>query len=154
MRVATRSRLFTAALENTLQERGINQVELHRRTGIAVSRINNYLKGKYRTIKPAHAGAMAEAFGGRAAGAMLIEAYLFDLIPEACRGLIEIRHPDLKAGKRWAVPTKGLPREFASQFEDLYRLCASSAKVRLRTAEWIAIMREACAQVSLPAPSR
>lgn len=141
----TRSKLFTAALENLMQERGVNQVELSRRTGIAISRINNYLYGKYRTVKPGHAGALAEALGGGAAGAVLTEAYLFDLLPDSCRGLIEIRYPGQRAGERWAVPTKGLNREFAGQFADLYVLCASSAKIRQRTAEWIALMREATA---------
>jgi transcriptional regulator with XRE-family HTH domain len=125
-----------------MQERGVNQVELSRRTGIAVSRVNNYLKGHYRTVKPAHVGAIAEALGGGAAGGVLIEAYLFDLLPDSCRGLIEVRYPGLKTGERWAVPTKGLSRAFAGQFEDLYRLCASDAKVRDRTAEWIQLMRE------------
>jgi transcriptional regulator with XRE-family HTH domain len=143
MATPARSKLFTAALENLMQERGINQVELSRRTGIAVSRVNNYLKGHYRTIRPSHAGALAEALGGGAAGGVLTEAYLFDLIPEGCRGVIEIRHPGTKAGRGWAVPSKGLSQEFAGKFVDLYRLCASSAKVRQRTAEWIRIMREA-----------
>jgi transcriptional regulator with XRE-family HTH domain len=142
MSTPARPKLFTAALESLMQERGVNQVELSRRTGIAISRINNYLYGKYRTIKPVHAGVIAEALGGGAAGAALIEAYLYDLLPDSCRGLIEIKYPGMRTGERWAVPSKGLSREFAGQFADLYRLCASSAKVRQRTAEWIALMRE------------
>ena len=39
----SRSKLFTAALENAMEAAGVNQVELARRTGIAISRINNYL---------------------------------------------------------------------------------------------------------------
>jgi transcriptional regulator with XRE-family HTH domain len=142
MSTPARPKLFTAALENLMQTSGVNQVELAQRTGIAISRINNYLKGHYRTIKPPHVGAIAEALGGGAAGGVLVEAYLFDLLPDSCRGLIEVRWPGMKTGERWAVPTKGLSRAFAGQLEDLYRLCASSAKVRQRTAEWIALMRE------------
>lgn len=43
---------------------------------------------------------------------------------------------------RWRVPSKGLPEKFAAEFADLYKLTVSNAKVRQRTAEWIAIMRE------------
>jgi hypothetical protein len=62
-------KLFTAALESSMQEHGVNQVELSQRTGIAVSRVNNYLYGHYRSIKPKHAGALADAFGGTAGAA-------------------------------------------------------------------------------------
>lgn len=141
MSTPARPKLFTAALENAMETSGVNQVELARRTGIAISRINNYLYGKYRTIKPRHAGALAEAFGGTA-GSVLVEAYLYDLLPPECRSLIEIRFPGRKTGKGWAVEVKGLDREFAGQWEEFYRLCASSATVRERTAEWIALMRE------------
>jgi Helix-turn-helix len=141
MPTPSRPKLFTAALANAMQEHGVNQVELSRRTGIAVSRINNYVYGHYRSIKPRHVGALTAAFGGTA-GAVLVEAYLYDLLPPECRGLIEVRYPGQKTGKAWTVPVKGLDREFAGQWEDFYRLCASSATVRERTAEWIALMRE------------
>jgi transcriptional regulator with XRE-family HTH domain len=51
-----RSKLFSAALDSIMQERGVNQVQLAQRAGLAVSRLNNYLQGKYRTITPAHLG--------------------------------------------------------------------------------------------------
>lgn len=120
----------------------MNQVELGRRTGIAVSRINNYLKGKFRTIRPAHIEAIVEASGGARAAGVLIEAYLFDLLPETCRGLIEIKYPGLPTGGKWTPPSKGLSRDFAEQVRDLYRLCVTSVKVRERTEGWINIMRE------------
>ena len=142
MSVAVRTKLFSAALDNLMQERGVNQVELSRRTGIAVSRINNYLKGKFRTVKPAHVEAMVEALGGGKAAGLLIETYLFDLLPENCRGLIEIKYPGMPTGGRWTPPAKGLSRDFAGQFRDLYRLCVTSVKVRERTEGWIGIMRE------------
>lgn len=123
-----------------MEAAGVNQVELARRTGIAISRINNYLYGSYRTIKPKHAGALAEAFGKD--GAALVEAYLYDLLPAECRGLVEVKYPGQKTGKGWAVEVKGLDKEFAGQWEEFYRLCASSATVRHRTTEWIALMRE------------
>jgi transcriptional regulator with XRE-family HTH domain len=138
----TRSKLFSAALENLMQERGVNQVELSRRTGIAVSRVNNYLRGKYRTIKPPHVGAIVEALGGAKASGVLAEAYLFDLLPESCCGLVEVKYPGMPTSGKWAPPSKGLSRDFAEQLQDLYRLCVSSVKVRQRTKSWIEILRE------------
>ena len=142
MSASVRTKFFSAVLENLMQERGVNQVELGRRTGIAVSRINNYVKGKYRAIRPAHAGAIAKALGGAKTGGALVEAYLFDLLPESCRGLIAIKHPGAPAGGRWSLPAKGLSRDFAAEFGELYKLCVSSVEVRQRTGLWIEVMRE------------
>lgn len=142
MSVAVRTKLFSGALDNLMQERGANQVELSRRTGIAISRINNYLKGKFRTVKPAHVEALVEALGGTKAAGALIEAYLFDLLPENCRGLVEVKYPGMPTGGRWTPPAKGLSRDFAGQLRDLYRLCVTSVKVRERTEAWIKIIRE------------
>jgi len=142
MSTLIRSKLFSAVLESLLQERGVNQVELSRRTGIAVSRINNYLRGNYRTVKPAHAGAIIEALGGVKISGALVEAYLFDLLPIKCRGLVEIKYAGMPTSGKWTLPTKGLNRNFAGQFEELYKLCVSSVKVRQRTKEWIEVMRE------------
>jgi transcriptional regulator with XRE-family HTH domain len=141
--MTTRPKLFPAALASAMQERGVNQVLLSERSGIAVSRVNNYLQGKYRTIKPAHLEAISAALGGTPAdNAALIQAYLFDLLPEECRGLVEIRVPGAKETGRWSVPSKGLPKWFAAALRELYVLCASNATVRQRTAEWVKMMRE------------
>jgi transcriptional regulator with XRE-family HTH domain len=118
-------------------------VELSERSGIAVSRVNNYLKGKYRTIRPGHVAAIAEALGGKPVDtAALVQGYLFDLLPEDCRGLVEIRVAGAKETGKWEVPSKGLPKAFASDLQDLYRLCVAHPRVRQRTAEWITIMGE------------
>lgn len=139
----TRPHLFSAALASQMQERGINQVQLHDQTGIAVSRVNNYLHGIYRTIKPAHVAAICKALGATPADeAAMIQAYLFDLLPEGCRGLVDIRVPGARETGKWQFPSKGLPKDFAAALQDLYVLCASNAKVRQRTGEWIALMRE------------
>jgi transcriptional regulator with XRE-family HTH domain len=140
MPTPARPKLFTAALANLMQEHGVNQVELGERTGIAVSRVNTYLYGNYRTIKPAHVAAMAAAFGGTS-GSALVEAHLYDSISPKCRDLIEIKYPGQKTGK-WVIPVAGLPQEFAGRWEDFYRLCASSASVRERTSEWLRLMQE------------
>jgi hypothetical protein len=70
----------------------------------------------------------------------LVQAYLFDLLPDTCRGLVDIRMPVTHESKKWEVPSKGLPKDFAAAFQDLYVMCASDAKVRQRTSEWIALM--------------
>lgn len=141
--MAQRTKLFSTALSSAMQECGLNQVQLSRQTGIAVSRINNYLKGRYRTINPAHAAAIHGALEGSATGrAALCHAYLFDLLPENCRGLVEIRVAGAKDTGRWQVPSKGVPKDFAAALQELYVLCVSDVKVRERTAEWIGIMRE------------
>jgi hypothetical protein len=125
-----------------MQTHGLNQVQLAAATGIAISRVNNYLQGHYRSIKPVHVGAIAGAIGGGAAGAVLVEAYLYDLLPPGCRGLVEVKYPGQKSGKGWAVQVTGLPKDFANQWQAFYKLCAADAKVRERTSEWLALMRE------------
>jgi DNA-binding Xre family transcriptional regulator len=138
-----RSKLFSTALDSVMQERGVNQVRLSERSEIVISRLNNYLQGKYRTVKPAHLAAISATLGGTPAdNAALVQAYLFDLLPENCRGLVEIRAPGVRETGKWEVPSKGLPRDFAAAFKNLYLLCVSDVKVRQRTAEWIALMRE------------
>lgn len=137
------SKLFSAALACLMQERGLNQVRLAGLAGLAVSRLNNYLHANYCTIKPAHLAAISAALGGTPAdNAALVQAYLFDLLPENCRGLVEVRVPGANRAGKWKVPSKGLPTDFAAALRDLYVLCVSRAKVRERTAEWIKLMRE------------
>jgi hypothetical protein len=105
--------------------------------------LNNYVHGNYRTIKPAHLAAICNAVSSTATDtAALVEAYLFDLLPESCRGLIEIRVPGAVNTGKWDVPTKGLPANFAAALRDLYVLCVANPKARERTAEWVEIMRE------------
>jgi hypothetical protein len=144
MTAAARPKIFPAVLASLMQEIDVNQVELSRSTTIAVSRVNNYLQGKYRTVKPAHLGAIVEALGGAKTGGLLVEAYLFDLLPVCFRGLVEIKYPGMLKGGKWTPPSKGLGPEFASQFADLYKLCVTSVNVRQRTQGWIEVMREVC----------
>jgi hypothetical protein len=50
--------------------------------GIAVSRVNNYLHGKYRTIRPDHLGLLVGAAARTPAERLeLVRAYLTDLLP-------------------------------------------------------------------------
>lgn len=142
MPTPTRPKLLPAALASAMQDRGVNQVQLSQRSGIAVSRVNNYLQGKYRTIKPAHLEAISSGLGGTPAdNATLIQAYLYDLLPDDCRGLVDVRVLGAKETGRWEVPSKDLSKAFAGALRDLYVLCVSNVKVRQRTADWIEIMR-------------
>jgi hypothetical protein len=75
--------------------------------------------------------------------ASLIQAYAYDLLPDGCRGMVDIRVAGAREPAKWEVPTKDLPEKFATEFADLYKLTVSSAKVRQRTAEWVQLMREA-----------
>lgn len=138
-----RPHLFPAALASVMQARGVNQAKLHKLTGIAVSRINNYLRGNYRTITLSHIAAIAKRLCETPADkAALMQTYLFDLLPDGCRGLVDIRVPGDTGGVKWKVPSKGLPEEFAGAFQELYVLCASNVKIRRLTAQWAEIMRE------------
>ena len=137
-----RPHLLPAALDAVMQNRRVNQVQLSRLTGIAVSRVNNYLKGHYRTIRPAHLAAICGALGTPAETAALSQAYLYDLLPPSCRGLVDIRVSGSRETGWWEVPTKGLPPDFAARFRELYSLCVAHPKVLRRTSEWVALMRE------------
>jgi DNA-binding Xre family transcriptional regulator len=138
-----RRHLFPAALDSVMQSRGINQVTLSAKAGLAVSRVNNYLQGNYRTITPAHLAAICKALGSTPAdSAALIQAYAYDLLPEKLRGMVDIRVLGAREAGKWEVPSKGLPPAFAAEFVDLYKLTVSNSKVRQRTAEWIQLMRE------------
>jgi len=55
---------------------------------------------------------------------------------------VEFRVAGARESGKWAVPSKGLPTDFAAALQNLYVLCVSSVKVRQRTAEWVEIMRE------------
>jgi transcriptional regulator with XRE-family HTH domain len=77
-----RTQFFAAALTTLMERNGINQVQLSAATGIAVSRINNYLHGRYRTIRPDHLGLLAKAAARTSAERLgLARAYLMDLLP-------------------------------------------------------------------------
>jgi transcriptional regulator with XRE-family HTH domain len=92
-----------------MQDRGISQVQLSQRSGIAVSRLNAYVHGNYSTLKPAHLAAISAALDGTPAdNAALVEAYLFDLLPDGCRGLVDIRVPGARQAGKWEVPSEGV----------------------------------------------
>lgn len=63
-------------------------------------------------------------------------------LPESVHGMVDISVAGAREHGHWEVPSTGLPKDFADAFRDLYMLSVSSATIRQRTAEWIAIMRE------------
>jgi DNA-binding Xre family transcriptional regulator len=140
-------KLFPGFLDAVMQKHGVNQVTLSRKTGIAVSRINNYLQAKYRTIKPAHIQAICEAVTDESGErAELVKIYLLDMMPEELKSFIEIKALNSpKDHESWFLQKNRLPKDFAGEFEALYKLCVSMQKVRTRTSEWIQIMREIAA---------
>src|SRR5947209_19138627 len=85
-------KFFPGLLDAVMQKRDVNQVELAQKTGIAVSRINNYLQAKYRTIKPAHIAAICESVTDNPAErAELVKIYLLDMLPDTLTGMVEIK---------------------------------------------------------------
>ena len=123
-----------------MERNGFNQVELSAATGIAVSRINNYLQGKYRTIRPDHLGLMAKAVGRTAVErGELACAYVQDLLPEELHEAIRLEVADAGARpSKPAPPEKGLlPATAVAALSELQALSVRSAKARLRM-QWFA----------------
>jgi transcriptional regulator with XRE-family HTH domain len=130
---------FFASLLATLMERNhINQVQTSATSGIAVSRVNNYLQGKYRTIRPDHLSALAKAAGRTATErGELVRAYIQDLVPEDLHGLVSLQlvGEGAKPAKRQPLPAsdKGiLPMTAVAALTDLKNLSVRSAKARAR----------------------
>src|SRR5271165_259811 len=137
---ARRTQFFSATFALMLERNKISQVELAAATGIVVSRINNYLHGKYRTIRPDHVGALAAAAGKTSAErSELVRAYLLDLLPETFHGAVRIESVGgkSKAARQPVEEPNLLPKVTKAALADLQRLGARSAKARDRT-EWFA----------------
>jgi len=75
-------------------------------TGIAVSRVNNYLHGKYRTIRPDHLGVLAKGVARTPTVRLeLVRAYLLDLLQEDMQAEVRI----WAAGRAGRIVGKELP---------------------------------------------
>ncbi len=144
----SRTQYFSGALLLFMEKNQINQVQMSAATGIAVSRINNYLHGKYRTIRPDHLEALTKSASRTdAERGELIRTYLLDLLPEGLQG--EIRIEGVRDGGR--VPVRNaaklgkplLPATTAAALNELQNLGARSAKARSRLEEFAEILREA-----------
>jgi transcriptional regulator with XRE-family HTH domain len=141
-----RTQFFSTALQVLMERNGINQVELSAATGIAVSRVNNYLHGKYRTIRPDHLGLLAGAAARTPAERLeLVRAYLLDLLPADLQAEVAIGAAGgagRASGK--ARSEKGLlPGSTSAALARLEALGARSAKARARIHWFAEILQEA-----------
>lgn len=133
---------FPGALALAMEHAKILQIEVARQTGIAVSRINNYLQGKYRTIRPDHIDKIIGVVAiNKSERARLAEAYVMDLLPDVAKGLVSIKADASDMGS-WYLQRNRLPGAFATEFEDLYRLCVDHPTVRVRTSVWIELVKD------------
>jgi transcriptional regulator with XRE-family HTH domain len=144
-----RTQYFSNTLLLLMERNGVNQVKLAHATGIAVSRVNNYLQGRYVTIRPDHLAAIARAVGATSAEqADLAKAYITDLLPEALNVLLRVENtaaPGRRAD-RGRVERTPLAPTAAAAIADLQALGASDAKARYRILWFAQIMREAHAR--------
>lgn len=143
---ARRTQFFSTLLRTLMERNGINQVQLAAATGIAVSRINNYLQGKYRTIRPDHLSRIARAAAGTAAErGELARAYVMDLLPEDLHNDLSLEVTgDRSKGVKSARPEKGLlPAAAVAAMDRLLALSVRSAKARGRMQQFAEILQEA-----------
>jgi transcriptional regulator with XRE-family HTH domain len=143
-----RTQYFSSALLLFMEKNHINQVQLSDATGVAISRINNYLHGKYRTIRPDHLEALVKsATRAVAERDELIRAYLLDLLPEGLQSVIRIegvRDGGKTSARHVAMPkTPNLPITTAAALAELQLLGARSAKARSRLEIFAEILHEA-----------
>jgi len=143
-----RTQYFSGTLLLMMEKNHINQVQLSAAAGIAVSRINNYLHGKYRTIRPDHLESLAKsASHTEAERDELIRTYLLDLLPEGLQGKIRVEgigDGGKVAARRAARQEKPLlPGTTAAALAELQLLGARSAKARSRLESFAEILREA-----------
>ena len=129
-----------------MERNGINQVETSAATGIAVSRVNNYLKGKYRTVRPDHLGALARAVGRNAEErGELARAYIQDLLPEELHRTVrvEVAGDSAPTAGRARPEKSSLPGTAAAALADLQAMSVRSAKARARVQWFAEALREA-----------
>ena len=140
-----RSQVFSGTLAAVMEHTGINQVQLSDATGIVVSRINNYLHGKYRTIRPDHLERMVKAVTkDPQEHGELVRSYLLDLLPAAMQTNVRIEWAGGtgKATKQAAAHTGLVPSSTADALTSLRNMSRRSAKARARVELFAAILAE------------
>jgi transcriptional regulator with XRE-family HTH domain len=141
-----RTQFFSSTLLLLMERNEINQVELGAATGIAVSRINNYLRGKYRTIRPDHLGLIAKAVGRTPAECgEVARAYILDVLPEALYPIVRVEVAGARqvAGRPDGFEKCGLPATAAAALAQLQAMSLRDAKARARLLWFAGILREA-----------
>ena len=114
-------------------------------TGIAVSRVNNYLQGKYRTIRPDHLAQLVKAACRTVTErGELTRAYVQDLLPEELHGAIslELIGSGAKPAKHAAAESSLLPATAVAALRKLQTLSVRSAKARARMQSFAEILAE------------
>jgi transcriptional regulator with XRE-family HTH domain len=140
-----RTQFFSALLATQMERNGINQVQMAAATGIAVSRVNNYLQGKYRTIRPDHLASLAKAAGHNATErGELVCAYVHDLLPEELHGVIrlEVASDGGKPAKQAPSEKSLLPATAQKALSALQAMSVRSAKARGRMQLFAEILGE------------
>ena len=141
-----RTQLFAAALGALMERNGVNQVEMSAATGIAVSRINNYLHGKYRTIRPDHLGLLAKAAARSPAERLeLARAYVMDLLPADLQAEVRVVAAGGAGRSSGKVRPEGslVPGRTGAALAQLEALGARSARARGRLHWFAEILAEA-----------
>jgi len=141
-----RTQFFASALEALMERNGVNQVQLAAATGIAVSRVNNYLHGRYRTIRPDHLGVLAKGAARTAAErGELARAYVQDLLPEELHEVVhlEVAGGGGKPSKETKSENRLLPSTASKALAELKALSVRSAKARMRMQWFAEILGEA-----------
>jgi transcriptional regulator with XRE-family HTH domain len=140
-----RTQFFSSTLLLLMERNGINQVKLGAATGIAVSRINNYLQGKYRTVRPDHLGLIAKAVGRTPEECgELARAYILDLLPEALYPIVRIEVAGARqpSGRQDRVERGELPATAAAALAQLQAMSLRDAKARARVLWFAEILQE------------
>ena len=141
-----RTQFFSSTLLLLMERNGINQVSLGAATSIAVSRVNNYLQGKYRTVRPDHLAAIAKAAGRTVEErGELLRAYVMDILPEVLHEVlrIEIAGVTGKSSKSPFSEKNLLPVTTREALARLQALSARSAGARSRVQWFAEILGEA-----------
>jgi hypothetical protein len=129
-----------------MERNDVSQVDASAASSIACSRINNYLQGKYRTIRPDHLASLAQAVGrSTEERGELVRAYILDLLPESLHRIVRIQVEG--SGVVPAVSGRDsrspLPPTAADAIAQLRSLCLRNAKARARMQWFVEILREA-----------
>jgi transcriptional regulator with XRE-family HTH domain len=139
-----RTQFFSSTLVLLLERNAIKQVELAAASGIAVSRVNNYLQGKYRTIRPDHLASIADVAGRTPAQrGELARAYVMDLLPEKLHGAIGLGMAGAGSSRPAFSEKSLLPATAREALATLQALGVRSAKARSRMQWFAEILAEA-----------
>ncbi len=129
-----------------MERNGVNQPQLSDATGVPVSRINNYLHGKYRTIRPDHLERIVRAACRSARErSELIRSYLLDLLPEALHSdiLIDPAGGKGKPAKSARSDRSLLPTTTAAALTSLEAMSLRNARARARVEMFAEILSDA-----------